>query len=106
MSHDAYLSERLPRRHKWYKATVTLYTIGFLLSITVVGIFIGAPLLILAGIFALIQRRYPVTKVTCPFCNRKLKVELDVQKFHCVCHNHLAKVGDEWQYYDSLKERP
>lgn len=92
-----YLYERLPRRGKWFKAALTMQVVGWFLMPTIIGTPIGF-LLIVGSLFpTFMQFRYPVTKVTCPMCERKLKVELDVQSFHCYCHNRLEKDGEEWK---------
>ncbi|TCS95464.1 hypothetical protein EDD58_10234 [Hazenella coriacea] len=64
--------------------------------ISIVGIFLGLLLAFTTLFTVLMQLRYPVTKVTCPICQRKLNVEVDVQKFHCPCHTCLEKHGDQW----------
>ncbi|SFS75895.1 hypothetical protein [Marininema halotolerans] len=93
---DYYMSERLPRRHKWFKAAYFQTAACIICMISIVGIPIGL-LLSFTSLFTIaMQLRYPVIKVTCPRCKTTLKVEPDVQKFHCVCLHLLEKDGSNY----------
>lgn len=69
---------------------------------------IGAPLYPIFAFIALIHYRrawrYPVTKVQCPYCETKSKVETVVTEFPCRrCHETIIKVGEEWRLEDESK---
>ncbi|MBD1372509.1 hypothetical protein IC620_09090 [Hazenella sp. IB182357] len=90
-----YIFERMPRRAKWLFWAYGTGTVGVVCFMTLILFPIAIILIPLAFYCIWKQFRYPVYKVMCPNCKRKLQVEVEVKKFHCVCHTLLKREGDE-----------
>ncbi|ATO36218.1 hypothetical protein [Geobacillus sp. 47C-IIb] len=99
---DHFIGERQPKRAKWNSFVSGFASLGIFFTITMVGIVIAPIFFLIAAMIAWVRNsRYPVIKMTCLHCDRKLKVEPEVTKFTCpYCCITLRKNGDVWKKGD------
>ncbi|WP_142504544.1 hypothetical protein [Melghirimyces algeriensis] len=90
-----YAKERMPNRAKWDMITIFCSIIGGILFISIVGLPLSIPFIIVGLYAAFRSFRYPIVKMTCPVCRSKVRIEKEVEQFHCLCYTHLKKENGE-----------
>ncbi|MBD1372510.1 hypothetical protein IC620_09095 [Hazenella sp. IB182357] len=83
--------EQMPRKGIWLRRCHLLFLLFMLFGLSIIGIPIALLILPFLTFCVWKQSRYPIDKVICPSCTKKLRIEPDVKEFHCFCSTYLVK---------------